>query len=159
MRANIVCPARPPPSGPQTRRAIPGIKCNSLTMDVPENASSECAIAKTDAKIIAHSVLIILASGCRLRSQPHHSVKFDSTLSTWDESSSAGALRLICGERQLSIKRSSGEYDPLVQNDCDRGWRHAALIKTTARCSASPVVPHTLQILDSNLPPDSFHFG
>jgi hypothetical protein len=26
MRANIVCPARPPPSGPQTRRAIPGIE-------------------------------------------------------------------------------------------------------------------------------------
>jgi hypothetical protein len=35
----------------------------------------------------------------------------------------------------------------------------ATVNKTTARCSASPVVPHTLQILDSNLPPDSVHLG
>jgi hypothetical protein len=40
------------------------------------------------AKIIAHSILIILASDVQTTVSADYSVKFDSTLSTWDKSSS-----------------------------------------------------------------------
>jgi hypothetical protein len=44
------------------------------------------------AKIIAHSLLTILASDVQTTVSADHSVKFDSALSTWNKSSSASAL-------------------------------------------------------------------